>query len=251
VDGGVGSGTEKQHREKKTEIMIAAGGGNVEQRLSDAVIHEGMMATTVAFGARARALISRHRFDLMILDAVVRAEDALHLCRQIRTLSTIPIIAVVAQGREDIILAAFESGADDCISSPFGTREVIARIRSVLRRASQDRAVNSLPKALRFNGWRVDSWQRTLRRPDGTVVDVTAAEFDLLVVFCQNPGRILSRDELLASTHAGLAGPIERSIDVHISRLRHKIEDNPHNPTLIKTVRMGGYFFAAVVETDG
>ncbi|MGO6726174.1 response regulator transcription factor (plasmid) [Rhizobium ruizarguesonis] len=246
----MGSGTGKPHREKKTEIIIAAGGGDAGQMLSDAVIHEGMIATTVTF-ARARALINRHVFDLMILDAVVRAEDALRLCRQIRAVSTIPIIAVVAQGREDIILAAFESGADDCVSSPFGTREMIARIRSVLRRASHDRAVHSLPKAFRFNRWRLDSWQRTLRRPDGTVVDVTAAEFDLLVVFCQNPGRILSREELLASTHAGLAGPIERSIDVHISRLRHKIEDDPHNPTLIKTVRMGGYFFAAIVETDG
>ncbi|TAU79648.1 response regulator transcription factor (plasmid) [Rhizobium leguminosarum] len=247
----MGSGTGKPHREKKTEIMIAAAGGDVGQTLADAVIHEGMMATTVTFGARARALTGRHRFDLMILDAVVRPEDALHLCRQIRTLSTIPIIAVVAQGREDIILAAFESGADDCVSSPFGTREMIARIRSVLRRASHDRAMHSLPKPFRFNGWRLDTWQRTLRRPDGAVVNVTAAEFDLLVVFCQNPGRILSREELLSSTHAGLAGPIERSIDVHISRLRHKIEDNPHNPSLVKTVRMGGYFFAAVVETDG
>lgn len=247
----MGSGTEKPHREKKTEIIIAAGGADAGQMLSEAVIHEGMMATTVTFGARARALISRRHFDLMILDAVVRAEDALHLCRQIRTLSTIPIIAVVAQGREDIVLAAFESGADDCVSSPFGTREMIARIRSLLRRASHDRTAHSLPKPLRFNGWRLDSWQRTLRRPDGTVVDVTAAEFDLLVVFCQNPGRILSREELLASTHAGLAGPIERSIDVHISRLRHKIEDNPRDPTLVKTVRMGGYFFAAIVETDG
>ncbi|NEK37266.1 response regulator [Rhizobium leguminosarum] len=245
----MGSGTGKPHREKKTEIVIAAGGGD-GQMLSEAIVHEGMIATTVTC-ARARALINRHVFDLMILDAVVRAEDALRLCRQIRAVSTIPIIAVVAQGREDIILAAFESGADDCVSSPFGTREMIARIRSVLRRASHDRAVNSLPKAFRFNGWRVDSWLRTLRRPDGTVVDVTAAEFDLLVVFCQNPGRILSREELLGSTHAGLAGPIERSIDVHISRLRHKIEDNPRDPTLVKTVRMGGYFFAAVVEADG
>ncbi|MGR8965608.1 response regulator transcription factor (plasmid) [Rhizobium leguminosarum] len=245
----MGSGTGKARREKTTEIMIADGGGDFERTLADAVIHEGMMAT-IAHGPRALALIRMRAFDLVILDAVVGTEDALHICRQIRAGSTVPVIAVVAEGREDVVLAAFESGADDCVSSPFGIREMLARIRSVLRRASYGRASHSLPKPFKFNGWHLDPWHRILSRPDGTVVDVTAAEFDLLVAFCRNPGRILSREELLASTHAGLAGPIERSIDVHISRLRQKIEDSPRNPTLIKTVRMGGYVFAAIVETD-
>lgn len=246
----MGSGTGKARREKRAEVMIAHGGGDFVRTLSDAVTHDGMMVTTVVHGPRAHALIRRRAFDLVILDAVVRVEDTLRLCRQIRTGSTVPIIAVVPEGREDIVLAAFESGADDCVSSPFGFREVLARIRSVLRRASYGHAVHSLPKPFRFNGWYLDPWLRTLSQPDGTAVDVTAAEFDLLVAFCRNPGRILSREELLASTHAGIAGPVERSIDVHVSRLRKKIEDNPRNPTLVKTVRMGGYFFAAIVETD-
>lgn len=230
--------------------MIADGGGDFERALSDAITHNGMIATTVSHDTRARALLRRRAFDLVILDAVARAEDSLRLCRQIRAVSTIPIIAVVPDGREDIVLEAFESGADDCVSSPFGFREMLARIRSMLRRESYGRAVQSLPRPFRFNGWRLDPWQRTLSQPDGIVVDLTAAEFELLLAFCRNPGRILSREELLASTHAGLAGPIERSVDVHISRLRQKIEENPRNPTLVKTVRLGGYFFAAIVEAD-
>lgn len=103
-------------------------------------------------------------------------------------------------------------------------------------------------RPLRFDGWRLDPLRRQLHDPRNTRISLTTAEFDLLLAFCRNPGRVLSREELLTLTHAGLAGPVERSVDVHVSRIREKIETDPHEPALLKTVRLGGYMFTARVE---
>jgi DNA-binding winged helix-turn-helix (wHTH) protein/CheY-like chemotaxis protein len=140
-------------------------------------------------------------------------------------------------------------GADDYVTKPFNSRELVARIRTVLRRAQGAVAapIEHL-KVYRFAGWVVSARDRELINPEGARVSTTSAEFDLLVALCQNPGAILSREQLLELTHGGSAGPIERTIDVHISRIRQKMEPNPREPTFIKTVRLGGYMFTARPE---
>ena len=153
--------------------------------------------------------------------------------------------------KEDVDrIVGLEIGADDYMTKPFNPRELVARIRALLRRAHSDpnlRAVRTQP--LCFAGWRINPAARELQSPDGVGVALTSAEFDVLVAFCRNPGKILSREQLLELTHGGLAGPIERSIDVHVSRIRQKIEPDPRDPSLIKTVRLGGYIFTPTVET--
>jgi two-component system OmpR family response regulator len=154
--------------------------------------------------------------------------------------------------KEDVDrIVGLEIGADDYVTKPFNSRELVARIRALLRRAQGE--AGPAPGRLRrlcFAGWRIEPTARQLHDPDGVRVAMTSAEFDLLLAFCQNPGRILSREQLLDLTHGGLAGPVERSIDVHVSRLRQKIEPNPRDPLLIKTVRLGGYVFTPVVEYE-
>jgi two-component system OmpR family response regulator len=146
-------------------------------------------------------------------------------------------------------VVGLEIGADDYISKPFSARELIARVRALLRRAGTDQSAPQ-PKSetLAFLGWKIDPGTRRLRDPRGVKVQLTSTEFDLLLALCRNPNRILSREQLLELTHSGLAGPIERSVDVHISRIRQKIEIDPAEPDLIKTVRLGGYIFTAPVE---
>ena len=144
-------------------------------------------------------------------------------------------------------IIGLEIGADDYVTKPFNSRELLARIRALLRR-TRPPAATPRPGPIGFNGWRLYPSERQLISPDGARITTTGAEFDLLLAFCQNPGRILTREQLLDLTHAGLAGPIERSIDVHVSRIRQKIEPDPRDPSLIKTVRLGGYVFTASVE---
>ena len=146
-------------------------------------------------------------------------------------------------------IVGLELGADDYVTKPFNSRELIARIRALLRRSQNAGAAsNHRMRPMRFAGWRIYPAERQLYSPNGVRVSTTSAEFDLLLAFCLNPGRILSRDQLLELTHGGLAGPIERSVDVHVSRIRQKIEDDPRDPMLIKTVRLGGYVFTPGVE---
>jgi two-component system OmpR family response regulator len=146
-------------------------------------------------------------------------------------------------------IVGLEIGADDYVTKPFNSRELVARIRALLRRAQSGvRGGADRVPPLRFAGWRIDPAARQLCDPDGVQVTLTSAEFDLLLAFCNRPGRILSREQLLDLTHGGTAGPIERSIDVHVSRIRQKIEPDPREPALIKTVRLGGYVFTPIVE---
>jgi two-component system, OmpR family, response regulator len=206
---------------------------------------------TAADGREMVRAMTDRRIDLLILDVMLPGEDGLSLCRKVRAESQVPIIMLTARGEDVDRIIGLEMGADDYLPKPFNPRELLARINAVLRRQAAGRIASTAEgaTALTFEGWRIDLRLRELRNPDGARVVLTSAEFDLLRTFCERPGRVLSRDSLLDLTHGRNAGSFERSIDVLVSRIRRKIEPDPQDATLIKTVRSGGYVFTPRVET--
>ena len=190
------------------------------------------------------------RFDLIVLDLMLPGEDGLSLCRRVRTDSSLPIIMLTAMGEETDRIVGLEMGADDYLPKPFNPRELLARIKAVLRRAgvTETDGGEAVKGEIAFDDWRIDLTKRELRAPDGALVALTAGEFDLLSVLVERAGRVLSRDQLLDLTRGREAAPFDRSIDVQISRLRRKIEQDPKNPKVIKTVRGGGYALASKVD---
>ena len=232
-----------------TEIVIADRSSPQLEPLREAIEREGMQVSLATSTLQLRRLLMM-RSNLVIIDAHADPEEAISLCRQIRANSTVPIMLLLPPERPDLILSALGAGADDCISIPPALAESVARIHSLLRRASFSYAPRRTDNlVLTFASYTLDPAERVLLDPDGAIVNLTAAEFDLLLAFCRNPGRVMGREELLALTHAGLGGPVRRSIDVHVSRLRRKIERNPRIPVLLKTVRLGGYVFVADVKS--
>jgi two-component system OmpR family response regulator len=195
-------------------------------------------------------LMQANRIDLVVLDLMLPGENGLSICKRLRTATQVPIIMLTAKSDEVDRILGLEMGADDYLSKPFNPRELLARIRAVLRRSAiniHEPAANGA-RVLTFLGWRIDRTLRELNSPDNARVALTDAEFDLLQVLCERPGRILSRDQLLDLTQGRSAGAFERSIDILVSRLRRKIEITPHDPSIIKTVRSGGYLFTPAVE---
>ncbi|HLG80220.1 MAG TPA: response regulator [Bradyrhizobium sp.] len=205
---------------------------------------------TAADGREMARAMTDHRVDLLILDVMLPGEDGLSLCRKVRAESQVPIIMLTARGEDVDRIVGLEMGADDYMPKPFNPRELLARINAVLRRqqAAQNATAVEGATALSFQGWHIDLRLRELRNPEGARVAMTSAEFDLLRTFCERPGRVLSRDSLLDLTQGRNAGSFERSIDVLVSRIRRKIEPDPQEATLIKTVRSGGYVFTPRVE---
>jgi two-component system OmpR family response regulator len=233
---------------EQTHILIVEDDPDIASMLVELVKGNGFEATSAAGGAEMDRLLSRHQFDLIVLDAMLPGEDGFSICRRLRSSRSIPILMLTAL-REDIDrILGLELGADDYVTKPFNSRELMARIKSILRRASYAHEPEEDLAPMTFAGWRIDPKSRQLHDADGAQVSMTTAEFDLLLAFCSNPNKVLTREQLLSMTHAGSAGPVERSIDAHISRVRQKIEPNLRDPTFIKTVRLGGYLFASKVE---
>jgi two-component system OmpR family response regulator len=205
--------------------------------------------TTVPDGRSLDDLMQTRRIDLIVLDLMLPGEDGLSLCRRLRRNSHVPVIMLTAKGQDIDRIVGLEMGADDYLIKPFNPRELLARIKAVLRRAGVTALtpIKEQARVLFFQGWAMDRGMRELRSPDGTRISVTGAEFDLLQALCERPGRVLSRDQLVEVTQGRAAGTFERSVDVLISRLRRKIERDPQCPELIKTIRSGGYLFTPVV----
>lgn len=198
------------------------------------------------------AAIERSAIDLVVLDVMLPGEDGLSLCRELRRVSRVPVIMLTALASEAERVAGLDLGADDYLPKPFSARELLARIRAVLRRTAEVPAVIADPEEtagllLSFAGWTVDLTRRQLRSSQGVRVDLTGGEFDLLVAFLHHPGQVLTRDWLLDRSRGRMAGPADRTIDVHVGRLRRKLGDDPKSPQLIKTVRGGGYVLTAAV----
>jgi two-component system, OmpR family, response regulator len=188
--------------------------------------------------------------DLILLDIMLPGgEDGLSICRRVRASSSVPIIMLTAAGDTTARVVGLEMGADDYIAKPFDPQELAARTKAVLRRAAAlPGRLEQAMAPMRFDGWRIDPVQRELHAPDGARVTLTGAEFDLLLAFCRHPQRTLSRDQLLDLSQGRGGGPLDRGIDILVSRIRRKIEANPRDPRLIKTVRTGGYIFTPAVE---
>jgi two-component system OmpR family response regulator len=187
--------------------------------------------------------------DLLVLDAMLPGKDGFTICRELRAASRVPIIMLTAAGEETDRIVGLEMGADDYMSKPFNPRELLARMRAVLRRSSDPgHATEPTGAAVRFAGWTLDVPRRQLLSPEGTLVTLSTGEFDLLVAFVEHPQRVLSREQLLDLARGRGPAPFDRSIDVQVSRLRRKIEPDPQSPTMISTVRGGGYVFTPAVE---
>jgi two-component system OmpR family response regulator len=194
-------------------------------------------------------LNARRRVDLVVLDVMLPGEDGLSLCRRLRAGGGAPILMVTARGDDIDRIVGLEIGADDYLPKPFNPRELVARARAILRRTREaNRVVTAPPDRYGFAGWSLDAGARCLADPEGRPVELTAGEFDLLLSFVTHAQRVLSRDQLLDWTRGRNAGPFDRAIDVQLSRLRRKLCDHPAGAGLIKTVRGGGYLFAAPVD---
>jgi DNA-binding response OmpR family regulator len=225
----------------------------LRNRLRKYLQREGFNATALESGAALRDVIGQAPADLVILDLVMPGEDGLSLTRFLRERSDVGILILTGKGDTVDRVVGLEMGADDYLAKPFDLRELLARVRSILRRRNGARTPvgdNAAAKRLCFDGWTIDMDRRELTAPDGTAVHLTAAEFKLLAAFVERPNRALSRDQLLDAVADREWSPYDRSIDLHISHLRQKIEVDPKNPGLIKTVRGAGYVFAATVTPE-
>lgn len=229
-------------------LLLVDDDREIRALVSEQLTAAGYSVTTAADGAEMRRALGRGAFDLMILDLTLPREDGLALCREVRGQSTLPIIMLTARGEPIDRILGLEMGADDYLAKPFEPRELLARIRSVLRRS---RAVPSnmepLPaRQARFSGWLLDFERRHLLDPSGRTVVLSGAEHRMLRVLLNHPNRVLSREQLLAL--GAVRQGEDRAIDLQVSRLRQKLGEDPKAPRLIQTVRAEGYVLAARVD---
>lgn len=233
-------------------ILVVDDHREIRELVSRALAKEGFRVSVAADGREMRKVMADARIDLVILDLMLPGEDGLTLCRALRAESNIPIIMLTAKGDEIDRVVGLEVGADDYVSKPFGGRELIARIRAVLRRTRNDEAPAQSPRVgrYRFDRWQLDTGARELLREDGVTVPLSTGEFDLLMALIERPQRVLSRDQLLDLARGRAASAFDRSIDTQVSRLRKKLEMDPGEPEIIKTVWGGGYMFAPTVTSE-
>lgn len=209
--------------------------------------------TTVATGQEMRAVLQEHVIDLVLLDLRLGGEDGMQLARQLREQTRLPVIIVSGKQDEADRVMGLEIAADDYVTKPFSNREMLARIRAVLRRTREQQDVTPVSRdgkrrAYRFAGWELNLLARRLKSPEGQRVELSNGEFNLLLALCEQPQRVLTRDQLLELSRLHGAEVYDRSIDVQILRLRRKIEVDASAPTLIRTERGAGYVFEAQVQ---
>ena len=235
-------------------ILIVDDDANARSLLRDYLLENGFAVSEAGEGIEMRQILSREVIDLVLLDIMMPGDDGLTLAKNIRRESSIPIIMVTGRGEAVDRAVGLESGVDDYIAKPFFLREVLARIRTVLRRTGSSPAAAAavIESAggglLGFAGWQLDLRQRKLRRPDGAFVGLTTREFDLLCAFARAPNRTLTRDDLTRLVKGRDWAAYERTIDNQVVHLRRKIEVDPSNPELIKTVHGAGYVFTPIVD---
>jgi two-component system OmpR family response regulator len=241
--------------ERTPHILVVDDDREICSLVSQFLTRHSLRVSTARDGAEMMRQLEVGRIDLIILDLMLPGEDGLSLCRKLRAQGSIPVIMLTAMGEEIDRILGLEMGADDYLAKPFNPRELLARVRAVLRR------VGALPapiaengsggRVLNFDGWRLDIAKRELKNAEGEVVILSSGEFDLLQAFAERPQRVLTRDQLLDLARGRAAVLYDRSVDIQVMRLRRKIEINPKDPQLIKTVRSGGYMFTPSVQAIG
>jgi two-component system OmpR family response regulator len=232
-------------------ILIVDDHREIRELVSRVLSKEGFRVSTAAEGRAMHKVLADARIDLILLDLMLPGEDGLSLCRGLRAESDIPIIMLTAKGDEVDRVIGLELGADDYLPKPFGSRELVARIRAVLRRGRSGSAPPAQrPGRYRFDRWILDVGARELIRADGVTVSLSTGEYDLLLALVEHPQRVLNRDQLLDLARGRTASAFDRSIDTQVSRLRKKIEADPGDPKIIKTVWGGGYTLTSPVSRE-
>lgn len=233
-------------------ILIVDDHREIRELVSRSLVKEGFRASSAGDGKAMRKVLADSSIDLIILDLMLPGEDGLAICRALRAESDIPIIMLTAKGDEIDRVIGLEMGADDYLPKPFGSRELISRIRAVLRRSRMPAIPDDRqkPKRYLFDRWSFDAESRDLLRDDGVVVPLSTGEYDLLLAFIERPQRTLNRDQLLDLARGRAANAFDRSVDTQVSRLRKKIESDPGDPKIIKTVWGGGYVFTPTVRQE-
>ena len=233
-------------------IAIVDDDPTLRNRLKKFLEKESFRASAVGDGAALRTLVADDPPDLVLMDLQLPGEDGLSLTRYLRERTEIPVLILTGKGATIDRVVGLEMGADDYLAKPFSLRELLARIKIILRRAAPpapeaaDAELAQPADRLRFGAWMIDFTAIELRNADGDSIHLTTAEFRLLEALVRNPGRTLSRDRLIEAMADRSWEPNDRSVDLHISHLRKKIEGDARNPSLIKTVRGFGYVFAGV-----
>jgi len=240
--------------EQKKSLLVVDDDREILQLLQSFLSKHGYEAYTAERTEYADKIMAAHKLDLLILDVMMPGEDGLAYCRRVRAQSSIPIIMLTALGEETDRIVGLEIGADDYLPKPFNPRELLARVKAVLRRSGNNgvgEVVGISHRIVAFENWQLNTAKRELKSEANVMTSLTAGEYELLLAFIDNPQRVLNRDQLLDITRGRIAGPFDRSIDVQLSRLRKKIEPNPKEPSIIKTVRNGGYIFTPDLQFLG
>jgi two-component system OmpR family response regulator len=236
--------------ESTPHILVIDDDREIRDLLARFLEKQQIRVTAVRDGKDARRAWANGHYHLVVLDLMLPGESGLELARWLRTQSDIPIVMLTAMGEETDRIIGLELGADDYVAKPFNPRELLARIRAVLRRAGEatTHRGETAARGFHFGGWTLEPSRRRLLNPDQVEVPLTGGEYDLLLALVERANRVLTRDMLLDLLRGRQAGPFDRAIDVAVSRLRRKLEDDGRNAQLIKTVRGGGYVLATTVE---
>jgi len=235
---------------RSPHILVVDDDKEIRSLVSKMLVQNGFRTSSAADGRQMQQVMSVGRIDLVVLDLMLPGENGLSLCRKLRAQGDVPILMLTAMGEETDRIVGLEMGADDYLSKPFSARELLARIRAILRRASALPGVaGERPSVFRFAGWELDARRRELRSPEKALVPLSSGEFELLLAFVEHPHCVLTRDQLLDLARGRGAAVFDRAIDVQVMRLRRKMEADPVHPTLIKTVRNGGYLFTADIDS--
>lgn len=228
-------------------ILVVDDDNDIRNLLAEYLAQQGWCILTAANGDEMRAVLEQDTVSLVVLDLTLPGEDGLVLCRDLRAHSAVPVIMLTARSAPLDRIIGLEMGADDYLCKPFEPRELVARIRSVLRRSAGNPAGEHAQR-LEFGGWTLNLADRQLQRRDGVVVALSGGEFRLLKILLEHPNRPLDRDQLLSLTQGREGDSFDRSIDLAISRLRQKLGDDARTPQLIKTLRNEGYLLATTVK---
>ena len=231
-------------------VLLVEDEPGIREPLAQYLSRNGIRTSAVESAEVARKVLAAHAVDLVLLDLMLPGEDGLSLCRSLRGAGTIPIIMITAKAEETERIVGLELGADDYVTKPFNARELLARIRAVLRRSREGPVQVRAPDtaAFAFGDWVLKTGERHLVDAEGIVVPLSTGEYGLLLAFVSHPRRVLDRDQLLDLSRGREAGPLDRSVDNQVSRLRRKLGDDPRDPQLIRTVWGGGYMLAADVR---